>query len=138
MVDLLFQVKNDDFGEEITSKPYSKYIYQSNLEGRKPAEKETFLRSINGGNSDHLYDQNPLINKDWCFFCPKKASKAPLKEQETSILSNRKKFQLNQEDLIEIEKKERSKKVRIREKQTKEWCQECKKFICNDCWSLYY
>jgi Transposase IS4 len=27
LVNLLFQVDNDDFGEEITSKPYPKYVY---------------------------------------------------------------------------------------------------------------
>ena len=132
LVNLLFQVKNDDFGEEITSKPYSKYVYQSVSKGPKPAKKEAFSTIIDGFHFDHLYGQNPLINKGWCSFCPKKTSKKPLKEQESSIFLNRKVFQLNQEDLVEIQKKENPKEIRIRGKQTKGWCQECQKFICKD------
>jgi hypothetical protein len=39
LVDLLFQVENDDFGEDIVSKPYLKYKYQSVSTGPKLAEK---------------------------------------------------------------------------------------------------
>ena len=138
LVDLLFQIDNDDFGQEITSKPYPKYQYQSGIRGRKSTTKEAFLDAINGFNSEHLYTQNPLGKKGWCFFCLKRTPKTPLKEQESSTFLNRKVFQLNHSDLIEIQKKENPKRIQERGKQTKGWCQECQKFICKDCWSLYH
>ena len=63
LINLLIQVKNDDFGEEITSKLYLKYVYQTAEKGSKPTEKETFLKAIDGFSSDHLYDENPLKRK---------------------------------------------------------------------------
>jgi hypothetical protein len=35
-------VENDDFGEDIISKPYPKYKYQSVSTGPKSAKKEAF------------------------------------------------------------------------------------------------
>jgi hypothetical protein len=58
LVDLLFQVNSDDFGEDISSKPYPKYEYQLVSKGPKRGGKEAFLRSLNEG-LDHLYDLNP-------------------------------------------------------------------------------
>jgi hypothetical protein len=64
LVNLLFQVKNDDFGEEITSKPYPKYVYKIAKKGPKTIEKEAFLKAINGDSFDHLYSLN-LLKKKW-------------------------------------------------------------------------
>ena len=63
LVELLFQVKNDDFGEEITSKPYSKYVYQPVSKGPKSEKKEAFFEESNKDFSDHLYRLNPLRKK---------------------------------------------------------------------------
>jgi hypothetical protein len=45
-VDLLFQVDNDSFGEDITLKPYPKYEYQAVSKGPKTAEKEAFQKLL--------------------------------------------------------------------------------------------
>jgi hypothetical protein len=42
LVNLLFQVQNDDFGEDIGSKPYPKYQYQSVSTGPNPLKKKAF------------------------------------------------------------------------------------------------
>jgi Transposase IS4 len=76
LVNLLFQVNNDNFGEEITSKPYPKYVYQPVSKGPKLTEKEAFLKAINGVSSDHLYGLNPLDKCGFCFFCEKKSPKS--------------------------------------------------------------
>jgi hypothetical protein len=81
-VNLLFQVDNNSFGEDITSKPYSKYEYQAVLKGPKTTEKSAFLKAINGSILDHLYDLHPLNKRSHCFFCLKKTNFEPLKEQE--------------------------------------------------------
>ena len=104
-------MNSDDFGEDIASKPYPKYKYQTGFTKRKKDEKEAFLKAKNGFNSEHLYTQNPLGRKGLCFFCSKKTSKTPLKEQESSTFLNRKVFQLNQSDLIEIQEKESPKNI---------------------------
>jgi hypothetical protein len=56
-------VDNDSFSEDITSKPYLKYEYQTVSKGPKIVEKEAFLKAINNGVSDHLYSLNPLGKK---------------------------------------------------------------------------
>jgi hypothetical protein len=61
-------VDNDNFREEITLKPYSKYVYEPILTGPKPAKKEEFLKDINGFSSNHLYGENPLKKKRLLFF----------------------------------------------------------------------
>ena len=134
MVNLLFQVKNDDFGEEISSKPYPKYVYQSVSKGPKSAEKESFFESLNTFSLNHLYGENPLQKKGYYFFCPKKAQK---KQKLTNFLFE-KTLQLNEKDLIEVKKRKKPKKNRLRLKQTKEWCFNCQKFIYKECWSLYH
>ena len=48
LVNLLFQIENDDFGEEITSKLYPKYVYQPVLKGPKSEKIEVFLEQKNG------------------------------------------------------------------------------------------
>jgi hypothetical protein len=69
-------VDNDNFGEEIASKPYSKYVYKTAKKGVKTAEKEAFLKAINGSSSIHLYEENPLKKCGFCFFCEKKSPKS--------------------------------------------------------------
>jgi hypothetical protein len=54
LINLLFQVKDDDFNNDIRSKPYSKYQYQLNLKGPKTEEKEAFLKAINRLSINHL------------------------------------------------------------------------------------
>jgi hypothetical protein len=66
-------VNNDDFGEEITSKPYLKYVYQHFLKGPKPAKKEAFLKAINDFKN-HLYNEHPLKKRGLYFFCSKKSN----------------------------------------------------------------
>jgi hypothetical protein len=70
-------VNNNDFGEEITSKPYSKYVYQPVLKGLKSAKKEAFLKAINDFKN-HLYNKHPLKKRGFCFFCSKKKQFKPL------------------------------------------------------------
>jgi hypothetical protein len=71
LVDLLFQVDNDDFGMDFTSKPYSKYHYQPPLKGPKTAKKEAFSKAINGV-SEHSFDSHPLKKQIIAFFVLKK------------------------------------------------------------------
>ena len=85
LVELLFQVKNDDFKKEITLKPYSKYVYQPVLKGWKSDEKEAILKTINGLNIDHIYGLNPLKKNGWCFFCPQKTALKPQKKKESEF-----------------------------------------------------
>jgi hypothetical protein len=68
LVNLLFQVDNDDFGEDIALKPYPKYKYQSLSTGPKMDKKEVFLKAINGSLTDHLYALHPLEKSGFCFF----------------------------------------------------------------------
>jgi hypothetical protein len=56
-------VNNDNFEEEITLNPYLKYVYQPVLKGLKLAEKEAFLKAINGVSLNHLYSLNLLKKK---------------------------------------------------------------------------
>jgi hypothetical protein len=69
-------VDNDNFGKEITSKPYSKYVYQPVSKGPKLAEKEAFLKAING-SLNHLYSEHLLKKRGFCFLCSKKSSLKP-------------------------------------------------------------
>jgi hypothetical protein len=68
LIDLLFQVNNNDFGVDFTSKPYPKYQYQPATKGLKPTEKQAFLKSINGSISDHLYDLHLFKKTNYYFF----------------------------------------------------------------------
>ena len=128
---------NDDFGEEITSKPYLKYVYQPAKKGPKTAEKEAFLRAIDDF-SNHLYGENPSKKRGRYFFCTKKSNLKPSKKQELGQFSSYSTFQLNKEDNAEIWKEKGPKREEFRGKMVKWWCQECNKFICKDCWSLYH
>ena len=73
MINLLFQVKNNDFKKEIHSKPYSKYIYQSVSKGSKPTENETYSLSINRFSPNHIYGEHSLIKRGYYVFCFKKS-----------------------------------------------------------------
>jgi hypothetical protein len=66
-------VDNNNFKEEITSKPYLKYVYQSISKGLKLAEKEAFLKIING-SLNYLYSEHPLKKRGFCFLYSKKRS----------------------------------------------------------------
>ena len=115
MINLLFQVKNNDFGEEIISKLYSKYVYQPLLKERKSIERKVFLETIDRFSFDHLYGKNPSKKKGHCFFYPKKSQKS---QKAVSLFERT--FQLNQEKaVIEIQKEENRKRKRIHSKQTK-------------------
>jgi hypothetical protein len=137
LVNLLFQVKNDNFGEEITSKPYPKYVYQSVSKGPKPAEKEAFLKAINNISS-HLYSENPSKKRGYCFFYVKisysKSSNSTKSEDSLSYLL----LMLNKEDNSVISEKKRLNQERYQRKRVKWWCQECNKFIYKECWNLYH
>jgi hypothetical protein len=138
LVNLLFQVDNDNFGEEITLKPYPKYVYKTAKKGPKSAEKEPLLKTINRVNLEHLYALNPLKKKGWCYFCSKNDVLLSQKGKDSRALLDQKVFKLNQQDLIECREKGGSKEVRNRGKLTQKWCFGCNKFICKDCWSLYH
>jgi hypothetical protein len=73
-------VNNNDFKEEITSKPYLKYVYHTAEKGPKSAKKEAFLKTING-YSNHLYDKYSLEKRGFCFFCSKKSNLKHSKKQ---------------------------------------------------------
>jgi hypothetical protein len=49
-------VDNDNFEEEITLKPYLKYVYQPVSKGPKLAEKEAFLKAMIG-SLNYLYSE---------------------------------------------------------------------------------
>jgi hypothetical protein len=120
------------------SKPYPKYEYQPEKSGPKKAEKESFLKAINGSNSDHLYGLNPLGKKNHCFFCPKKSTLRAQKQGDSKEFPLFQEKKLNPSDLMEIPKKKEPKREQFRGKLTKWWCQKCKKFICKDCWSKFH
>jgi hypothetical protein len=69
LVNLLFQVDSDDFGEEIYFKPYPKYVYESPKIGPKIDRKEAFFKAINGASTEYLYSLNPLNKRNFCYFC---------------------------------------------------------------------
>jgi hypothetical protein len=58
LVDLSFQVENDNFSEDIISKPYLKYKYQSVSTGLKSVKKEAFFKAISKEDLEHLYVLN--------------------------------------------------------------------------------
>jgi hypothetical protein len=118
-------VDNDNFGEEITSKPYSKYIYKPVLTGPKPAKKEEFLKDINRSSSNHLYSENLLKKRGYCFFCPKKTILKDSKKQKSDNSLFQRTFQFDQNDLIEVDKREEPKRKRFYLKETKWWCFNC-------------
>ena len=95
MVNLLFQVKNDDFEEEIILKPYPKYVYQPVSKERKSTEREVFLEIIDRFSFDHLYGENPSKKKGHYFFCLKKGQKP-----QKSVNLFERTFQLNQEKAV--------------------------------------
>jgi hypothetical protein len=80
LVNLLFQVENDDFSEDIRSKPYLKYKYQSVSNRLKSASKEAFFKAINECLIDHLYVLHPLEKLGYCFLYPKRSIKKTFKE----------------------------------------------------------
>ena len=137
LVNLLFQVKNNDFGEEITSKPYPKYVYEPVSKGPKSEKKESILEHVNDF-SNHLYDEHPSKKRGYCIFCVKTSNIKPSNQQETDQFSSYLTFQLNNEDGSKLVEKKRPKRERFRGRYIKWWCQECNKFICNDCWRLYH
>jgi hypothetical protein len=75
-------VENDDFDENIISKSYLKYKYQSVSIRLKPAKKEAFLKAILKGNLEHLYILYPLKKSGYYFFCSKKSTEEAFKEQD--------------------------------------------------------
>ena len=130
LVNLLFQVDSDDFGEEIAFKPYPKYVYQNPKIGPKMEEKKAFLKTINRDLNDHLYDLNPYGKRGFCFLCPKKDNLNIQKRQKSANFLFQKVYEFNQQNLIEIQRDKQSKQERFRGKSTKWWCKECNKFIC--------
>ena len=117
MVKLLFQVKNNDFGEEITLKPYLKYVYEPVSKGPKSNKTEEILEHIDDF-SNHQYSENPSKKRGYFVFCVKKSTLGPLKEQDVKTWQFQKTFQLDQEDLIEFSKKNKPKRERFRGKYT--------------------
>jgi hypothetical protein len=138
LVNLLFQVDNDNFGEEITSKPYLKYVYEPVLTGPKPAKKEEILKDINRFSSNYLYGENPFKKRGYYFLCSKKTILKDSKKQKSDNSLFQRTFQLDQNDLIEVDKREEPKRKRFYLKETKWWCFNYQKFICKDCWNLYH
>jgi hypothetical protein len=61
-------VNNDNFGEEIALKLYSKYVYETVKKDLKTAEKEAFSVVINGSSSIYLYKENPSKKYGFCSF----------------------------------------------------------------------
>jgi hypothetical protein len=62
-------VDSDDFGEEIYSKLYLKYVYKSPKIGLKIDRKEAFFKAINGALTEYLYGLNLLNRRNFCYFC---------------------------------------------------------------------
>jgi hypothetical protein len=121
LVDLLFQIKNNDFGVDFMSKdlkPYPKYQHQPPLKGPKTTEKEAFLKSLNGSLLEHFYALHPLGKRNYCFFYQKKSNNKPLKELEKANSQFEMTLQLNQNDLIDVLELEQPKQGRTRGKRT--------------------
>ena len=137
LVNLLFQVKNNEFGEEITAKPYPKYVYEPVSKGPKPSKKETVSESINDF-LNHLYGEHPLKKRGHCVFCVKKSNVKPYIQQESGQFSSYLTLQLDGKDESKLVERKRPKREQFRGRYIKWWCQECNKFICNNCWSLYH
>ena len=137
MVNLLFQVKDNDFEEEITSKLYSKYVYEPVSKGPKLSKREAFSEPINDF-LNHLYGEHPLKKRGYCLYCVKKSNIKPSNQQELGQFSSYSTLQLDEKDESQLIERKRPKRERFRAKYIKWWCQECEKFICNDCWSLYH
>jgi hypothetical protein len=92
LIELQFQIDNDDFGEEITLKPYPKYVYQTAKKWPKITEKETFLKTINRDILDHIYDLYLLKKKGYCFFCSKQSNIYSQKEKDSKTFLYKKVF----------------------------------------------
>jgi hypothetical protein len=60
LVNLLFQVKDDDFGKDIESEFYLKYEHEPVLKRQKIVKKEAFLEAINEFSTKPLYALYPL------------------------------------------------------------------------------
>jgi hypothetical protein len=95
------------------------------------------LKAINDFKN-HLYDEHPLKKRGFCLFCSKKSNLNPSKKQELSEFSPYLTLKLNKEDNSALIERKEPKRKQYRGKSVKWWCQECNKFICKDCWSLYY
>jgi hypothetical protein len=112
-------VQNDEFSEDIKSKPYPKYKYQSVSAGLKMQEKKAFLEAINRRFIEHLYVLHPLKKSGQCLFCPKKSTKKASLEQRLVQGSLQTIHQLDLNDLVEISKRKEPKRTRFRGKRTK-------------------
>ena len=137
LVDLLFQVDSDEFGEDIDSKPYPKYKYQEVSTGPKREGKEAFLRTIND-LKNHLYIEKSRKERGYCFFCVERSSKKTEENGNSADFLLFPTFSLKKVLESEISEKTKSKRKRNRGKYTKGWCENCQKFICEGCWRLYH
>jgi hypothetical protein len=137
LIDLLFQVDSDDFGQEIALKLFPKYQYQSVSIGPKRDGKEAFLKAINNG-LNHYYSENSPKKRGYYLFCVQKGTVSAIKEQKFQTSLSCLTLQFNKGDTSEISAKKEPKRQRVRGKHTKWWCYECNKFICQDYWSLYH
>jgi hypothetical protein len=111
-------VNSDDFGEDIGSKPYPKYEYQSVLSGKKRVENEAFLRALNG-SIDHLYNLHSLGKKGYYISCPKKSASKALKAPDSATFPFEPTFQLDHGNLVEIGDQKELKREQFRGKQTR-------------------
>jgi hypothetical protein len=137
LIDLLFQVDSNEFGEDIASKPYLKYKYQEVSTGPKRGGKEASLNTINDF-SNHLYIERSRKERGHCYFCVEKSNKETEKKEDLLAFSLYPTFSLNEASEFKISEQTKPKRKRFRGKHTKRWCEDCKKFICEDCWSLYH
>lgn len=137
LVNLLFQVNSDNFGQDIISKPYPKYRYDPIYIGSKEGKKEAFIATFNQRKEVHLRGQHPAKIQRNCFFCSQK-SNIPLNSPDTTLSGGRALFHINNGRLFIESARKKTLKKQFRRKQTRQWCLICEKFICQDCWEEYH
>jgi hypothetical protein len=111
-------VDSNDFGENIVSKLYPKYEYQSVSKGPKRGASKAFLEAING-SIDHVYGLHPLKRKGYCNLCLRESTLRAPKEPNLANYLFQTTFQLNHKDLVEISSQIGPKVERFRGKQTR-------------------
>ena len=112
MINLLFQVENNDFRKEINSKLYPKYVYQSVSKLPKSAKKEAFLNIINRF-STHFYQENLSRKRGYCFFYIKKSNINSQKGTKKIDSSFRTTLRLDKNGLEEVLKRKDSERERL-------------------------
>jgi hypothetical protein len=144
LVNLLFQVDSDIFGQDITTKPYPKYRYSPIDIGPEGSKEEAFLATFNQKKEVHIRGQHPAKIQRKCFLCSPKSdlyspkSNSAINSPDIALSGRRALFNINDSRFYLESLGEKPLKEKFRRKETRQWCLQCEKFICQDCWQLYH